>query len=167
MSGSLEPMSVEEREAQEKLVSEAAKATDVCSEDELETYARMPTLWEFLQQRNRFPKSEYVRHRDFESLYVRRVPTNFDGIAKLTVVIANVTAHVPGRGAFTRLVNELKEWLHQYLDESAFDCTALEIECVQNPRLWQWCLENGFIRKSGTGGPDGAPTYEWIANDYD
>jgi hypothetical protein len=57
----------------------------------------MQTYDEFLTDGKRC--SRYVEHKDFESLYLRYTHEQ--------ITIANVTAKVPGTGAFTRLVNDL------------------------------------------------------------
>lgn len=115
-----------------------------------DVWERMPTLDEFLAHGHAglaLPRSRYVHHRDFASLYVRvgpryirttEPPVVSDG-ARLNpvVTVANVTAHKPGEGAFTRLLDELR---------AKYPRWPVIVECVLSERLGSFLVRRGFKR---------------------
>jgi len=97
----------------------------------------IPTLDEFITQALvKRPANSYVREPGFESLYVRIAKRYIDGEMQTTIDLANMTASKPGNGAFTRLVERLR-------DQYGF---VIYVECILNPRLSVKVKRMGFVQ---------------------
>lgn len=91
------------------------------------------TLQEFINQTG--ARNAHVKHRDFKTLYVRHAHHVINGEVHQTFDIASVESKRPGRGAFTRLLEqELND-----LDKTIY------VESVLNPKFACWLERNGFI----------------------
>ena len=114
-----------------------------------------PTLKEFVEEDQKFPLSSYVKHEDFDDLYVRRskLYIRMEGkfyICKPSVQIANVVAKEPGKGAFTKLVDYIVNDLNR----------AVYVENAHNPRLKRKLERMGFVFVNKDHGPNYLFNYE-------
>lgn len=99
---------------------------------------RLPTLDDFLRTSTADSRAHaYVRYPGFRSLYVRHTSRYFQG-ALITPVIdlASLEATRPGKGAFTALLQHLRE---------TFPHCWIHIECVLNPRFAEKLPSLGFV----------------------
>jgi hypothetical protein len=100
------------------------------------------TLDQFIEDHKKKPagrsSNAYVRKTGFEALYVRLGPRYILGVLHpLVLDIASVTVRRPGRGLFTRLVEELHG--------RGF---SLYVESVLNERFERMLPRLGFVRVS-------------------
>lgn len=112
----------------------------------------LPTLDEFLTWT--YPKNSYVDHPDFSSLYLRTSDAiiTLDGgmfRCERVVQIANIEAHVPGQGAFRRLVADLAQRGYAVLVENA-----------HNPLFFAGLPRMGFVPINVGTGPHFLAYYE-------
>jgi hypothetical protein len=91
----------------------------------------LPTLASFLEGTRR---NAYIQFPGFASLYVRH--TVRFGID--TIDLANIEALKPGNGAFTRLVQHLRQ---------AFPTLGIYVECVMSKRFEVKLAAMGFARR--------------------
>ena len=104
----------------------------------------LPSLDKFIKEvtvasRN-FPINAYTRWGTL-TVYVRVGPRYLDGTLYEHVIdIANVTADVPGKGAFTRLVQHLR---------STYPTFSLYVECVLSARFEAGLERLGFVHTEG------------------
>ena len=105
----------------------------------------LQTLEEFLRRTDKcnWPGNAYVEAPGFESFYVRRTSRILNGgWVDHVLDLANITAEVPGQGAFTKLAAELLE-----------RGIPLFVECVHNPRFVKTLERLGFTRIDQPGAP--------------
>lgn len=102
----------------------------------------MKTINQFLIEKNKlFRNSEYVYHKDFKSLYLRKgiytfIDSNNNNFRYSdTIVIANITSKNPGKGYFSKLINELSR---------NFPEKPIFIECVLEERFQNKLERMGF-----------------------
>ena len=99
--------------------------------------------------------SVYVDHPDFQSLYLRKIDrlVSIDGISYIcfnVITLANITVKKPGKGIFTKLVQELIE--------RGF---AVAVECVGANRFCKKLERMGFVQSNFVeGGKDFVINYE-------
>ena len=84
-----------------------------------------------------WPTNSYVEEPGFDSLYVRISRRYIEDKMQTTIDLANMTASKPGNGAFTRLVERLR---NQY-------GLIIYVECVLNPRLEGKLVRMGFAQQ--------------------
>jgi len=95
------------------------------------------TLEEFLVDPHRRPPNAYVRHNGFRRLYVRWSQRSLGGtVYKSILDIANIEATKPGKGAFTKLVEDLHA-----------RNISLYVESVMNTRFEAKLLRMGFTQR--------------------
>lgn len=104
----------------------------------------LPTLDEFLLWK--YPSNSYIRHPDFQSLYIRKSPfTLWVGNNTFqcddVITLANLVARKPGTGALKRLVADL-------LSRGK----AIYVENAHESWFQEKLLERGFIRVSESTG---------------
>lgn len=104
----------------------------------------LPPLDEFIQEvtvaSRGFPINAYTRWGTL-TIYVRVGPRYLDGVRYEHVIdIANVTADVPGKGEFTRLVQHLR---------STYPTFSLYVECVLSARFETGLERLGFVPTEG------------------
>lgn len=112
----------------------------------------LPTLDEFLTWT--YPKNSYVDHPDFHSLYLRisdAIITLDGGMFRCerVVQIANIEAHVTGKGAFRRLVADLAQRGY-----------AILVENAHSPRFFAGLPRMGFVPINVGTGPHFLTNYE-------
>lgn len=109
----------------------------------------IPTLEEFVHGDSMFPRNLFVRHEEFADLYVRRNSvfvrmSDGNWICDPVIQIANITAKMPGNGAFTRLVDHIIHDLNR----------AVYVENVHNPRFRTKLEKMGFVAVNRDHGPN-------------
>lgn len=100
----------------------------------------LPTLEEFLSDwaTKKWPKNSYVTSPGFRTLYVRVSSRRIPDLGLVSMVdLANAEAEVPGAGAFTRLIAQLRRDYPQL---------GIFAESVLNPRLERKLLGMGFTQ---------------------
>ena len=96
------------------------------------------TLKQFLADVRTYPTRAHVKHPGFRELYVRRTRRFLGGqLCSPVLDLASMEAKTPGKGAFTKLIRDLRAQ-HPEL--------YLFVECVLNPRLIGKLQELGFTR---------------------
>jgi hypothetical protein len=113
-----------------------------------------PTLDQFIADWGKWPNNAWVKYPGL-SLYVRRGEifvrdNNGEGRKVDCLTIASVEAKRPGKGIFTKLVENLKE-----------RGLAMYVENAHNPRLRRKLENLGFVRVNHSYGPN----YLWEPND--
>ena len=110
----------------------------------MEEEYKLPQLDEFIrihaEGQSRLPRNSYTRW-DTLTIYVRVGPRYLNGVRYNHVIdIANVTADVPGKGAFTRMVDHLRE---------TYPSFSLYVECVLTARFAKGLERLGFVPTDG------------------
>ena len=99
----------------------------------------MLTLDEFIQAApaGKILKNQYVKHPDFSGIYVRYNEQRYINGEMVSNVldIANITARKPGKGAFSKLIVDLRQ-KHPLL--------VFYVECILNPRFADKLERMGF-----------------------
>ncbi len=95
------------------------------------------TLEQFIERWGMFPNNQFVEHKDWVTLYVRRTRRYVHGREYSKVLdLATLEAKDPGTGAFTRLVQHLRK---------AHPDLGLYVESVMNPRFREHLKKLGFV----------------------
>lgn len=104
----------------------------------------LPQLDEFIKSRANglrgLPNNGYTRWETL-TVYVRVGPRYLNGVRYERVIdLANITADVPGQGAFTRLVSHLRD---------TYPSFSLYVECVLTARFAKGLERLGFVPTDG------------------
>ena len=110
----------------------------------MENEYELPQLDEFIKihanNQSKFPRNSYTKW-DTLTIYVRVGPRYLNGVLYEHVIdIANVTADVPGKGVFTRLVSHLRD---------TYPSFSLYVECVLTARFAKGLERLGFVPTNG------------------
>lgn len=95
-------------------------------------------LQTFLEKRTRFCVSAYFESHGL-TVYLRHTKRLLNSSMLEEVIdVANVVAHSPGQGCFTR-----------FLDDLEASVPAVYVECIQEPRLIEFLLARGYQFMTG------------------
>ncbi len=104
---------------------------------------KLPTLDGFLAEQ--WPPNSYIKHPEFDQLYLRKgtIGVHIDGkfwFCRHTLTIARIVAGKPGKGAFSRLIEDL-----------AKRKVAICVEIVHEERFQNKLLSMGFVKATPEG----------------